>query len=138
MLAHSLPQLLLDVFFLARAIEGEGCMQMLQPQECATWLVHSVLNRTEKSWWPDSIQEQVKRYYHGYGSVPTPSEQAVAMALSALAQEKRVHGFCFVVSDFDFAMHPSWDRKLIRRSFWDLDSKIGLHFLSDWPEEDGK
>lgn len=135
MLIHSLPQLLLDVFFLARAIEGEGCLTILQPQECATWLVHSVLNRTEKAWWPKSVQEQVKQYYHGYRRIDTPSEQAVAMALIALSQEKRTHIFCFMISERDFILHPEWNRNLVRQSFWNEKHDAALHFLSDWSEK---
>jgi hypothetical protein len=133
MLIHSLPQLLLDIFFLARAIEGEGCLTMLQPQECATWLVHSVLNRTEKLWWSSSVQDQVKASYHGYTRVDVPSEQAISMAMIALSQEKRAHVFCFMLSEADFAAHPGWNRKLIRKSFWNDDGTAQLHFLSDWP-----
>ena len=135
MIVTSLPQLLLDVFFLARAIEGEGCLTMTQPQECATWLVHSVLNRTEKPWWTASIREQVEKYYHGYVSVDTPSEQAISMALSALAQKERAHGFCFLVSEADYVAHPEWKRSLIRRTFGNIDGSTEIHFLSDWPED---
>lgn len=135
MLIHSLPQLLLDVFFLARAIEGEGCLTMTQPQECATWLVHSVLNRTEKAWWTFSVQDQVKAYYHGYRRIDTPSEQAIAMALIALSQEKRAHVFCFMISEFDFVTHPEWNRGLIRKTFKNEKGTAALYFLSDWPEK---
>jgi len=135
MLIHSLPQLLLDIFFLARAIEGEGCLTMLLPQECATWLVHSVLNRTEKAWWPSSVQEQIKQYYHGYRRIDTPSEQAIAMTLIALSQEKRTHVFCFMISEFDFITHPEWNRGLIRKTFTSVSGATALHFLSDWPEK---
>jgi hypothetical protein len=135
MLIHSLPQLLLDVFFLARAIEGEGCLTMTQPQECATWLVHSVLNRTEKSWWTDSVQEQVKKNYHGYTRVDTPSEQAISMAMIALSQEKRAHVFCFMLSEADLVAHPEWNRGLIRKTFTSVSGATSLHFLSDWPEK---
>lgn len=135
MIVHSLPQLLLDVFFLARAIEGEGCLTMTQPQECATWLVHSVINRTEKPWWTASVREQVEKYYHGYVRVDVPSEQAISMALSALARSERTHVFCFLVSEVDFAAHPSWNRALIRKTFTNLDGTTAIHFLSDWPED---
>lgn len=135
MLIHSLPRLLLDIFFLARAIEGEGCLTMLQPQECATWLVHSVLNRTEKAWWPKSVQEQIKQYYHGYRRIDIPSEQAIAMALIALSQEKRAHVFCFMISEFDFVTHPEWSRDLIRKTFKNEKGTAALYFLSDWPEK---
>jgi hypothetical protein len=135
MLIHSLPQLLLDVFFLARAIEGEGCLTMTQPQECATWLVHSVLNRTEETWWTNSVQEQVKQNYHGYTRVDTPSEQAISMAMIALSQEKRAHVFYFMVSAADYDAHPGWNRGLIRKTFTSVSGATALHFLSDWPEK---
>jgi len=127
------PRLLLDVFFLARAIEGEGCMTMLQPQECATWLVHSVLNRSEKPWWPSSVREQVEKYYHGYRRIPIPSEEAVSYALVALSQDKRVHPWHFMVSQKDYDNHLEWDRDLIEKSFYNSDGTAMLHFLSDWP-----
>jgi hypothetical protein len=129
----SFPRMFLDLLFLARAIEGEGCLTMTQPQECATWLVHSVLNRSEKAWWPSSVQEEVQKYYHGYVKVDTPSEEALSAAIVALSQSERVHGLCFMVSERDYHDNPSWNRNLIRKTFTSVSGATSLHFLSDWP-----
>ena len=128
-----LGQLILNVVLLARAVEGEGCLTMVEPMECATWLVHCALYRSTRPWWHDSIEVLVRSAFHGVARVQEPSQEALSLTIRALTEPKLIHGCAFMVSEADYQAHPEWSRTLIKKSFWNENETAGLHFLETWP-----
>jgi hypothetical protein len=122
-----------SVLYLARAIEGEGAGVFENREEVGTWIAHTVLNRLESPWWPDTIEKVVVEGFHGHVRVSRPSGWAVELARKAMTRQGDVaEGAVFVLSGDDLGAH-GWRAEGALRCF--EQGAYGLCFFREWPGE---
>lgn len=121
-----------DAYWLARCIQGEVGGVLHDRETAGLWVGHTMVNRTQKPWWPDDVEEVVKDACHGYVNAPAPDPWALALALRTLSGEDLTDGALFFLSGHDLKVH-SWHES---RSFKYFSGPRGfsLHFFKVWPE----
>lgn len=122
-----------SVHYLARAIEGEGAGLFENREQVGTWIAHTVLNRVESSWWPDTVEAVVVAGFYGHVRVSDPADWAIDLAREALARkEDQAQGAMFMLSGDDLETR-GWSAESAIRCF--EQGEYALCFFCEWPGE---
>ena len=119
---------------LARAIEGEGAGLFENREQVGTWIAHTVLNRVDSSWWPNTVEAVVVAGFYGHVRVSEPADWAVDLAREAMGrQEDQAQGAVFMLSGDDLETR-GWSAEGAIRCF--EQGEYALCFFLEWPGEE--
>ena len=122
-----------SVHYLARAIEGEGAGLFENREQVGTWIAHTVLNRVDSSWWPDTVEAVVVAGFYGHVRVSEPVDWAMDLARQALVRkEDQAQGAMFMLSGDDLETR-GWSAEGAIRCF--EQGEYALCFFCEWPGE---
>ena len=122
------------VFYLARAIEGEGAGLFENREQVGTWIAHTALNRVESSWWPNTVEAVVVAGFYGHVRVSSPADWAMGLAREALGREvDQAQGAIFMLSGDDLKTR-GWSAEGAIRCF--EQGEYALCFFHEWPGEE--
>lgn len=121
------------VDYLARAIEGEGAGLFDNREQVGTWIAHTVLNRVDSSWWPNTVEAVVVAGFHGHVRVSDPADWAAELAREAMGRRvDRARGALFMLSGDDLEAR-GWNAEGAIRCF--EQGEYALCFFREWPGE---
>lgn len=122
-----------DAYWLARCIQGElsGNFYIGDRDTVGRWVGHTIVNRSQKEWWPGGVEGVVKDACHGYTNAPTLEPWAVALALRAMTEPDPTDGALFFLSGHDLRAH-GWSGDSIGNFIGAKD--FSFHFFKEWPE----
>jgi len=124
------------VLYLARAIEGEGAGLFENREQVGTWIAHTVLNRVDSSWWPDTVEAVVVAGFYGHVRVSEPADWATDLARKAMGRkDDQAHGAIFMLSGDDLEAR-GWSMEGAIRCF--EQGEYALCFFCEWPGESGQ
>ena len=119
------------VRYLARAIEGEGAGLFENREQVGTWIAHTVLNRVDSSWWPNTVEAVVVAGFYGHARVSKPAGWAMDLAREAMGRkEDQARGAVFLLSGDDLQMR-GWSAESAIRCF--RQGEYALCFFREWP-----
>jgi hypothetical protein len=104
LLSRPLPSM--DIWHLARVVEGEGVLTVPagQRQGVADAMVHTLLNGLCKWDWPCDVETMAQQRFMGYYRVEGPSEEALLLAGNAFNRDyDAANGAAFVFGHQDNA-----------------------------------
>lgn len=132
------------VFWLARAIEGEGAAWFDNRAEVGAWIAQTAINRSHKSWWVDQehpldpISQIVTRDFHGADRVDIPSRWAVELAAEVLENppEHNAGGALFMLDRRDLVTLNAWHRRGEAVQVFTGPNNHQLYFFTNWVGEE--
>ena len=116
-----------DVRLLACAAQTEADGRLGPHQRMAgEWVAHVALNRADAGWW-GTLEETLRRDFHGIDRCKEPEPWAVEAAMKAMGEDDPTGGAYFVLSTTDLN-NLGW----IKPTHSTENGRVGLHFYRRW------
>lgn len=116
-----------DVRLLACAAQTEADGRLgIKQYEAGRWVAHVALNRADAGWW-GTLEQTLRRDFHGIHLCGEPEPWAVEVAMKAMGEDDPTGGAYFVLSTDDLNnlgwMEPTQSLE---------NGCVGLHFYRRW------